>query len=553
MQRHPSLPSVSFAQPLSQVLNPKEMYDLQMRVIDKLSQEMQKRLEDRNRPDSKKELTKFVQLQNKHPNRREKAGEWLRSAILGGKTSIVDFLCKNYLINIPEAYIFKGLLCAIRQGETKLALTVINKGQPFFQMELEGTKYCALELAVKNKMHDVAMEILEDNQIDFSYGVNKDGRYLLKAVKNHDSRMINMLLKVRAPLNETDNEGNTPLLVAAKQGALITLIQLIRAGADMQILDKEGMSVVHQAALNHNPEVLITLIDNGGSLTGLTKCGMSPTLLAIKSGDQIKITFMHSKGADSSQPKEGLRKTPLAYAAEIAEPNIYELVFRLWGPDTSSPKPPLWQAIKHGRTDIVTAAGDMGEDLNRRATRDEKTALHEAARCNKPACIKILASRGARTDITDVNGETALITAIKSGATNAAEALLQCKADPMAQDSLGRHALSTAIVMNKPAIVRLLIEFGAQVNQKDKFDYSPLIYATKRNSADVVRTLLENGADAQVRTSDNRNLLQICADDNLLAAQEQLKIWEGRKENQARTPPTTPESNSVPAEPACTI
>ena len=69
-----------------------------------------------------------------------------------------------------------------------------------------------------------------------------------------------------ADVNATDNDGKTPLHLAACFGNIEVAQVLIEHGADINQVDQHGMTPLHQAA--HNPlthDMVQFLIDNGAS------------------------------------------------------------------------------------------------------------------------------------------------------------------------------------------------------------------------------------------------------------------------------------------------
>ena len=91
----------------------------------------------------------------------------------------------------------------------------------------------------------------------------------------------------------------------------------------------------------------------------------------------------------------------------------------------------------------------------------------------------------------------------------AAQALLDAKADVEATDKYGQRALIAAAANGHAAIVKLLIRNGADVNGKDKKDRVALHFAAGRGHTEAARALLEQEADVNAKTEEGHTPLDI--------------------------------------------
>lgn len=128
----------------------------------------------------------------------------------------------------------------------------------------------------------------------------------------------------------------------------------------------------------------------------------------------------------------------------------------------------LGYAVHFGSADAASALLDAGADVNAISHSSvpyipSNTALHAAiAGEGSRAVIRLLLERGARTDLTDSNGQTCLHSAA------------------FHDDSID--------------IIELLIERGADVRARDQDGATPLDLAVRRGNANVAELLRRYGA-----------------------------------------------------------
>ncbi len=88
--------------------------------------------------------------------------------------------------------------------------------------------------------------------------------------------------------------------------------------------------------------------------------------------------------------------------------------------------------------------------------------------------IRKLLDAGADPNAADAGGETALMTAMRSGNIDAVKALLQHGADVKAKDAVTQQtALMWAVRSNFPAAVEILLEYGAEINARTRTGKTP--------------------------------------------------------------------------------
>ena len=122
--------------------------------------------------------------------------------------------------------------------------------------------------------------------------------------------------------------------------------------------------------------------------------------------------------------------------------------------------------------------------------------LAAAAASNDGTAVRRLLSEGIAADDHDESGWTALMWAARTGAIDAASALLDAGANPNAHEMNNRWTpLLHAIHKQRPASVRLLLERGADPNAAAPGGLTPLLMAADDPNPTTVQLLLAHGAN----------------------------------------------------------
>lgn len=191
---------------------------------------------------------------------------------------------------------------------------------------------------------------------------NKDmGAELLQAVKNGTMEDFQRLISTDASLEEKDEKGKTPLIVAASSGKVDMANQLLRHGADIQAVDNKQATALH-SAIESSAWSVMSLLLQPQHIANVASIGKGPPHIDVNVSDKRGRTPLHSC-------------TLLAGA----EDNMKEAVQQLMASNANidakdgAKVPPVYYAIKHRRYSVVALFLERGADLTfeRPETSDE--------------------------------------------------------------------------------------------------------------------------------------------------------------------------------------
>ncbi len=149
----------------------------------------------------------------------------------------------------------------------------------------------------------------------------------------------------------------------------------------------------HPAKAGLQAELAETLLDYGAAHSGPGSAWQSTLMTALAFGYVATAERLAKRGAPLDD---------LPAAAGLGR--VEETIRLLPTSDSLSRQVALALASRHGHADVVNVLLDAGEDPNRYnpdGFHSHSTPLHEAIASDRPAVVRLLLDRGARTDIKD--------------------------------------------------------------------------------------------------------------------------------------------------------
>ena len=209
----------------------------------------------------------------------------------------------------------------------------------------------------------------------------KTAEALFKAAKGGNAAKVRQLLAAGAPIEASDRERMTPVMLAAQAGQVEAFRALVEHGANLHALGMDQVDLLECAAEGGNVEIIRFLIEKGLPLEGhwqpripsLKRMGhITPLQMAALNGHVDAVRVLLEAGADRNATFDGQT------ALERAEEDIEHPV----GDDEEELKPRLEQivALLNGSTKKGKASADS--DFTREVQQFAQNA-------RRPACVRL--------------------------------------------------------------------------------------------------------------------------------------------------------------------
>lgn len=362
------------------------------------------------------------------------------------------------------------------------------------QANLEGNT--PLHIAVKfGSVNTVRKLLLLAKYDDLHELHNKQGQTVLHIALDHmayqhSNQMLDVLLSHDPKLlNVQDNEGTTPLMLAAKNKPT-SVRGLLQRGAALHLQDHKGRYALHyfmdslnDLNIQDNADLLERLIVQGGNLNLPDQQGQTALHHAVR--------LLYERGA-SDQWLDRL----LTFKPDL---NVQ---------DESGKTPLLW-AVEHRREAFVVSLLKQGADLS---IRDQtgRTALDYAKEYHYSTLIEKIASIKPDTVLAFENDsltkpkakpeESDLHLAVRSRLVSNVDAVLKTKPNVNRPNYFGTTALQLAIAINERELFDRLLKAGANIHTKDRDWRTPLHTAIAHQRFDIATVLLEQRSDPNARS-----------------------------------------------------
>ena len=304
---------------------------------------------------------------------------------------------------------------------------------------------------------------------------------LMWAASQNNAAAVNALVELGADVNARSNllsfpefkfetsgmvvtvlprGGWTPLMYAARDGAIDAVRALAESNADLNLTDPDGTTALVLAIINAHFDTAAALLEKGADPNVVDSTGMTALYAAVD---------MHTLGPMLSRPSPKLVDS--IDAADLTK----LLLARRANPNARLKRPMI------GRHHTPTGDASLGEGT---------TPLARAAKSNDLQVMRMLLEAGADPTLTLKDRTTVLMIAAAGGAVVGAyaaaipvteetslEAIKLCAergVDVNAFNSNGQTAVHLAVARGANSLIKYLAEKGAKLDMKNKQGRTPL-------------------------------------------------------------------------------
>ena len=166
-----------------------------------------------------------------------------------------------------------------------------------------------LRIAADRSQHQIC-RILARKGADVNECVAPSGQPLLvRAIKQHDFGMAQVLLDLGANPNLSAEDGTTPLIAAAATGQEFMVDLLIARGASTGLADHSGRTPLHFAARTGTNRMVQLLAKQPESdINAKDKRGITALRIAEKMGRRDVASILERNGAEDAPSKSHLQR-----------------------------------------------------------------------------------------------------------------------------------------------------------------------------------------------------------------------------------------------------
>lgn len=372
------------------------------------------------------------------------------------------------------------------------------------------------------------------------------------AARTGDLDGIKKYLSEGAEINELSPETNISALSwATMMGHTEAADLLIESGADLNVRQEDGGTPLHIAAALGRAELAELLIKKGADVNAKNRRGDVPASglyvpwgmlkfmigmfdikveeKEVKAG-RAKIAKMLNVKFESQQRRAATGVWDAAFIGDVDM--VKKAVSDGMDVNARNPEsgdPLLFTASLMGHTDIVSFLLEKGADINVK-NRDGNSSLHAAAFLGRAGSVEVLLKHGIDVHSRNNSGGTAMDNAnLDWDTTQAILNMIQVievkKAEVLAgrakirrllagkmKDVPQSHNLWKASANGNLAAIKSALDSGSDLNALDpQFGLPPLGWASINGKTDAVKLLLEKGADINHKHRDGSSALHSAA------------------------------------------
>ena len=300
------------------------------------------------------------------------------AAAIGNEKIVEELLRRKAHLDIQDNTRNTALIWSLQEGNIEIAKRLINAGA---------------DLNIQNRNRDTV---------------------LMLAVKKGYLEIIKDLIAKGVNLNKINIDGNTALIIASQDGNIEVAKHLIESGAKIDIKDNDGMTALMWAAIDGHVEIVKKLVAKGANLDKQDNDGNTALIIAAQE-EHIEVAKHLIESGANLDIKDNNKDTALIRAVIRGHIEIVKSIVEA-GPSLNiqdeKGKTAIHLAIEKGCTDIEKNLMLAGDDfLDKEGYKEYLVKTQK----NYIEILKYLINVGAKLNIKDINGNTALMLLTEKG------------------------------------------------------------------------------------------------------------------------------------------
>lgn len=475
-------------------------------------------------------FVEFLRDAGNDVNRRICGYTMLSFAAECGNLGIVKFLTqKGADIHVKNSNGSVALHIAANYGYKRIVEHFLNSG---LCVDVRDNDNCTPLHYLVGKYHNQLQPVKSPRLFGTVFDNFK--REIFPTSNDGDLEAARFLFSRGADLEATNNDGYTPLLLAARHSFKDICKFLIKSGAKVDVSDKSCSTVLHYASYSGWIKIVRALVEKGCEIDAKNAFGNTPLFLAVQHLHNNVIEFFLELGADFEYC-DGNGWSLLHKASFYGWLTIAQIVINKkcdLDAKTSKGFTPLYLAVSNSHEDVATLL--IGSGANDYCDANKWMVLHHASHRGWLGIVESLVKRGSDVDAETSDGETPLLLAAKRSRFDVVKFLMESGANVEACDkekwtllhhasnggdlrtvrfllnrghdlnvktSLGSTALLLAANNFHRGIVDLLVKYRANVECCDSKKWALIHYASHNKWVDLVKSLVEKGCDVNAKTA----------------------------------------------------
>jgi len=366
---------------------------------------------------------------------------------------------------------------------------------------------------------------------------------LILAAKNGQVVNVKQLLNKGADPSIKDSQGGGTALLRAVDGGCVSTVQLmLKYNAEVHCLHDKGRGLLHGATVGGQKAIVNLLLDKGLDPNVVDENGATPLHDASRCGQWAVAKTLLGAGADASL-RDKADRTPWTVAWQNRHLSVMRVLegkdhyerteSELLGQYPNASALPVWALALHGEKGLVAQAiKERSQEIFYINPDNDDTALHSAILSESPEAgqieiLKMLLQAGMAPDARNEYSRTPLHLAAMYGSVPITRLLLEAgNATVDLKDRWGTTSLLMAYADENKYLecALLLIDAGASIPAtKQSMKQSLFFSAIEAGNLTAVINLVNMGADIQVKNVLGYTGLQMAKDGGKVNIEQYLR------------------------------